>query len=138
MQVLNGSSVLCASKRECFFHFKSVDHSCTTLILFQLGVVYKNLGEEMVPVMMEIITLIVILMMETVVDLVSIENFAQIVYVYLKIHLLQVIKSFLEVAFILINLKNFKLLGRVCSDLFQILFNKRMQQMKLVRNPSVM
>ena len=42
----------------------------------------------MVPVMMEIITLIVILMMETVVDLVSIENIAHIVYAYLKIPLL--------------------------------------------------
>ena len=38
----------------------------------------------MVTVMMQIITLRVILMMETVVDLVSIENFAQIVYAYLK------------------------------------------------------
>ena len=53
-----------------------------------MGAVSKNYGEEMVPVMMEIITLIVILMMETVVDLVSIKNFAQIVYAYLKIHLL--------------------------------------------------
>ena len=76
-----------------FFHFKSLDHSCTTLILFQLGAVSKNLGEEMVPVMMEIITLIVILMMETVVDLVSIDNIAQIVYACLKIQMLQVIKS---------------------------------------------
>ena len=58
-----------------------------------MGAVSKNYGEEMVPVMMEIITLIVILMMETVVDLVSIENFAQIVYVYLKNPLLQVTKS---------------------------------------------
>ena len=49
--------------------------------------------EAMVSVMMQIITLIVILMMETVVDLVSIENFAQIVYVYLKNPLLQVTKS---------------------------------------------
>ena len=70
-----------------------MDHSCTTLILFQLGAVSKNLGEEMVPVMMEIIILIVILMMETVVDLVSIESIAQIVYVYLKNPLLQVTKS---------------------------------------------
>ena len=46
----------------------------------------------MVPVMMEIITLIVILMMETVVDLVSIDNIAQIVYACLKIQMLQVIK----------------------------------------------
>ena len=70
-----------------------MDHSCTTLILFQLGAVSKILGEEMVPVMMEIITLIVILMMETVVDLVSIDNIAQIVYACLKIQMLQVINS---------------------------------------------
>ena len=47
----------------------------------------------MVSVMMQIITLIVILMMETVVDLVSIESIAQIVYVYLKNPLLQVTQS---------------------------------------------
>ena len=83
------------SKFKVFFiHFKStVDQSCTNLILFQLGTVSKNLGEEMVPVMMEIITLIVILMMETVVDLVSIDNIAQIVYACLKIQMLQVINS---------------------------------------------
>ena len=70
-----------------------MDHSCTTLILFQLGAVSKNLGEEMVPVMMEIIILIVILMMETAVDLVSIDNIAQIVYACMKIQMLQVINS---------------------------------------------
>ena len=58
-----------------------------------MGNVFMTPGEAMVSVMMQIITLIVILMMETVVDLVSIENFAQIVYVYLKNPLLQVTKS---------------------------------------------
>ena len=58
-----------------------------------MGSVFMTPGEAMVSVMMQIITLIVILMMETVVDLVSIENFAQIVYVYLKNPLLQVTKS---------------------------------------------
>ena len=48
------------------------------------------LGEAMVSAMMQIIILIVILMMETVVDLVSIESIAQIVYAYLKNPLLQV------------------------------------------------
>ena len=62
-------------------------------MLFQLGAVSKKIIKEMVPVMMEIITLIVILMMETVVDLVSIENIAQIVYVYLKNPLQQVTRS---------------------------------------------
>ena len=48
----------------------------------------------MVTVMMQIITLPVILMVGTVVDLVSIENIVQIVYVYLKNLILQVINSF--------------------------------------------
>ena len=52
-----------------------------------------TLGEEMVSVRMQIITLHVILMMETVVDLVSIDNIAQIVYACLKIQMLQVINS---------------------------------------------
>ena len=52
----------------------------------------------MVTVMMQIITLRVILMMETVVDLVLIENFAQIAYAYLKDLVLQVITSFFEMA----------------------------------------
>ena len=50
----------------------------------------------MVTVMMQIITLPVILMVGTVVDLVSIENIVQIVYVYLKNLILQVINSFFE------------------------------------------
>ena len=50
-----------------------------------------TLGEEMVSVRMQIIILHVILMMETVVDLVSIKNTAQIVYVCLKNQILQVI-----------------------------------------------
>ena len=50
----------------------------------------------MVTVMMRIITLPVILMVGTVVDLVSIENIVQIVYAYLKNLILQVINSFIE------------------------------------------
>ena len=50
----------------------------------------------MVSVMMQIITLPVILMVGTVVDLVSIENIVQIVYAYLKNLILQVINSFFE------------------------------------------
>ena len=53
-----------------------------------MGSVFMIPGEAMVSVMMQIITLIVILMMETAVDLVSIDNIAQIVYAYLKIQLL--------------------------------------------------
>ena len=79
---------------DIFFHFKlTVDYNCTTLIFFQLSHVCMILGDEMVSVMMKIIKLIVILMMETVVDLVSIENIAQIVYACLKIQMLQVINS---------------------------------------------
>ena len=58
-----------------------------------MGPVFMIPGEAMVSVMMQIITLIVILMMETAVDLVSIENIAQIVCVYLKNPLLQVTNS---------------------------------------------
>ena len=71
------------------------DHSCTTFILIKLGHVFMTLGEEMVSVRMQIIILHVILMMETVVDLVSIENTAQIVYVCLKNQILQVINFLL-------------------------------------------
>ena len=70
-----------------------MDYSCATLILFQLSHVCMILGEEMVSVMMQPIIIYVILMMETVVDHVSIENIAQIVYACLKIQMLQVIKS---------------------------------------------
>ena len=58
-----------------------------------MGSVFMMPGEAMVSVMMQIITLIVILMMETAVDLVSIKNIAQIVYVYLKNPLQQVTRS---------------------------------------------
>ena len=79
---------------DIFFHFKlTVDYNCTTLIFFQLSHVCMILGEEMVSVMMQLIMLHVILMMETVVDHVSIENIAQIVYACLKNQMLQVIKT---------------------------------------------
>ena len=75
------------------YHAVYSNSSFSTLNLFQMGPVFMNPGEAMVSVMMQIITLIVILMMETVVDLVSIENIAQIVYACLKIQMLQVINS---------------------------------------------
>ena len=82
----------CYTNLACY-HAVYSNSSFSTLDLFQMGPVGMTPGEAMVTVMMQIITLIVILMMETVVDLVSIENFAQIVYVYLKNPLLQVTKS---------------------------------------------
>ena len=76
-----------------FFFKSTVDYSCATLIFFQLSLVCMILIEEMVSVMMQLIMLHVILMMETVVDRVSIENIAPIVYACLKNQMLQVIKT---------------------------------------------
>ena len=87
----------------------------STLNLFQLGTVWVIFGEAMVTVMMQIITFCVILMMETVVDLVLIENFAQIVYAYLKNPLLQVTKSLFDIAF-MINL-TLRILGYLGESL---------------------